>query len=97
MKSYVFPDIMKLAGVSPNYKKSDNLVKGNYLPVSVWTTLSKLYESAMNDQLLCYFASISNDLLNAFVKDTAVKPSLLNALETGNQHLTKTSMSVSYS
>ena len=31
-----------------------------------------------------------------FVKDTAVKPSLLNVLKTANQHLTKTSMSVSY-
>ena len=62
--------------------------------VSVLTTLSKLYESAMNDQLLCYFASIFND---PFVKDTAVKPSLLNVLKTGNQHMTKKSMSVSYS
>ena len=35
MKSNVFPDIMKLADVSPNYKKSDNLVKGNYRPVIV--------------------------------------------------------------
>ena len=52
MKSNVFPDILKLADVSPNYKKSDNLVKGNYRPVSVLTTLSKLYESTMNDQLL---------------------------------------------
>ena len=66
MKSNVFPDIMKLAEVSPNYKKSDNLVKGNYRPVNVLTTLSKLYESAMNDQLFCYFALIFNDLWNAF-------------------------------
>ena len=42
MKSNVLPDIMKLADVSPNYKKSDNLVKGNYWPVSILTTLSKL-------------------------------------------------------
>ena len=34
MKTNVFPDIMKLADVSPNYKKSDNLVKGNYRPVN---------------------------------------------------------------
>ena len=68
MKSNVFPDIMKMADVSSNYKKSDNLALENYRPVSVLTTLSKLYESAMNDQLLCYFASIFNDLLNAFRK-----------------------------
>ena len=39
MKSNVFPDIMKLADVSRNYKKSDNLVMGNYRPISVLTTL----------------------------------------------------------
>ena len=81
MKSNVFPDIMKLADVSPNYKKSDNLVKGNYRPVSVLTTLSKLYESAMNDQLLCYFASIFNDLLNAFRKGRSCQTLLVKCIE----------------
>ena len=81
MKSNVFPDIMKLADVSPNYKKSDNLVKGNYRPVSVLTTLSKLYESAMSDQLLCYFASIFNDLLNAFRKGHNCQTLLVKCIE----------------
>ena len=81
MKSNVFPDIMKLADASPNYKKSDNLVKGNYRPVSVLTTLSKLYESAMNDQLLCYFASIFNDLLNAFRKGHSCQTLLVKCIE----------------
>ena len=81
MKFNVFPDIMKLADVSPNYKKSDNLVKGNYRPVSVLTTLSKLYESAMNDQLLCYFASIFNDLLNAFRKGHSCQTLLVKCIE----------------
>ena len=64
-----------------NYKKSDNLVKGNYRPVSVLTTLSKLYESAMNDQLLCYFASIFNDLLNAFRKGHSCQTLLVKCIE----------------
>ena len=81
MKSNVFPDIMKMADVSPNYKKSDNLVKGNYRPVSVLTTLSKLYESAMNDQLLCYFASIFTDLLNAFRKGHNCQTLLVKCIE----------------
>ena len=38
----IFPDNMKRAEVSPSYKKSDNLMKGNYRPVSVLTTLSIL-------------------------------------------------------
>ena len=71
---------MKLSDVSPNYKKSDTLVKGNYRPVSVLTTLSKLYESVMNDQLLCYFASISN-LLNAFYKGHRCQTLLVKCIE----------------
>ena len=59
---------MKLAEVSPSYKKADNLVKGNYRPVSALTTLSKLYESTMNDQLFKHFVSIFNKLLSAFRK-----------------------------
>ena len=81
MKSDVFPDIMKLADVSPNYKISDDLVKGNYQPVSVLTTLSKLYESAMNGQLLCYFASVCNDLLNAFRKGYSCQTLLVKCIE----------------
>ena len=61
----IFSDNMKLAEVSPSYKKSDNLMNGTYRPVSVLTTLSKLYGSTMNDQLLGHFASIFNNLLNA--------------------------------
>ena len=48
MKFNLFNDDMKLAAVSSNYKKYDNLIKGNYRPVSVLTTLSKLHKSAMN-------------------------------------------------
>ena len=58
MRGGVFLDNMKLAEVSPSYKKSNNLMKGNYGPVSVLTTLSKLYESTMDDQLLGHFVSI---------------------------------------
>ena len=40
-------------------------MKANYRPVSVLTTLSKVYESTMNDQLLGHFALIFNNLLDA--------------------------------
>ena len=70
-----------VADVSPIYKKSDNLMKGNYRPVSVLTTLSKLYESTMNDQLLCHFVSILNDLLNAFRKEHSCQTLLVKCIE----------------
>ena len=77
----IFPDNMKLAEVSPSYKKSDNLMKGNYRPVSVLTTLSKVYESTTNDQLLGHFASIFNNLLNAFWKCHSCQTLLIKCIE----------------
>ena len=77
----IFPDNMKLAEVSPSYKKSDNLMKGNYRPVSVLTTLSKSYESTMNDQLLGHLATIFNNLLNAFRKGQSCQTYLIKCIE----------------
>ena len=56
---------MKLAEVTHSCDKSNTLVKGNYRPVSLLTTLSKLYESTMDDQLFRHLVSICNTLLSA--------------------------------
>ena len=77
----IFPGNMTLAEVSPSYKKSDNLMKGNYRPVSVLTTLSKLYESTMNDQPLGHFASFFNNLLNACRKGHSCQTLLIKCIE----------------
>ena len=61
-----FPGNMKCAELSPVFKKGDNLAKTNYRPVSVLTTISKLYESVLNDQMYAYFIAIFNDFLCAF-------------------------------
>ena len=48
----VFPNEMKLAEVSPVFKKNDNMSKTNYRPMSILACQSKLFESVMFDQLL---------------------------------------------
>ena len=63
-----FPGLLKCAELSPIYKKSDSLQKGNYRPVSVLTVISKLYESVMNDQMTEHFIEILEDLLCAYRK-----------------------------
>ena len=40
-----FPDDLKLAEVSPIFKKSDDLDKENYRPVSVLFNVSKVFEN----------------------------------------------------
>ena len=46
-----FPDLCKLADVRPVFKKADPLLKKNYRPVSVLSTMSKLFEKLMETQL----------------------------------------------
>ena len=64
-----FPSITsRIVTLSPIYKKSDSLQKGNYRPVSVLTVISKLYESVMNDQMTEHFIEIIEYLLCAYRK-----------------------------
>ena len=76
-----FPSIMKRAEVNPVYKKSDNLDRVNYRPVSVLTVLSKIFESILNEQLTGYFDSIFDDLLTAFRKDHSCHLLLIKFVE----------------
>ena len=46
-----FPVGIKVAQVLPLYKKKDPLKKGNYRPVSILPTISKIFEHSMHDQL----------------------------------------------
>ena len=77
----IFPDVMKCAEVSPIFKKDDNLLKGNFRPVSILTSISKIYENVLNHQLLGHFYAIFNDLLSAFRKGHSCQSLLLKFVE----------------
>ena len=77
----VFPDDLKCAEVSPLFKKSDNLNKLNYRPVSILTGISKVFEDVMNGQILKHFISIFHDLLSAFRKRYSCQSLLLKFVE----------------
>ena len=47
LKAGTFPDSLKLADVTPVFKKKDPLNKTNYRPVSVLPIVSKLFEKTM--------------------------------------------------
>jgi hypothetical protein len=61
-----FPDPLKYADVSPIFKKSDNLNKENFRPVSVLTILSKIFEGIMADQMKTHFNNILSEWLSAY-------------------------------
>lgn len=53
--SGTFPDKLKIAKVSPIYKKSDKSVIDNYRPISLLPTISKVFEKLIHTQILNYF------------------------------------------
>ena len=59
--SGIFPSKLKLAEVIPLYKKEDQRVFGNYRPISLLSSISKIFEKVAFKQILEYFTS--NNLL----------------------------------
>ena len=51
----IFPYQLKIAKVIPLCKKADNLVMDNYRPVSLLTSISKVFEKVAHKQLSKYF------------------------------------------
>ena len=49
-----FPGNMKLANITPVFKKKDPLKKENYRPVSILSAISKIFERLMQKQIVGY-------------------------------------------
>ena len=76
-----FPEPLKFANVSPVFKKSDNLKKENFRPISVLTTLSKIFESITADQMNEHFKDILCNWLSAYRALYSSNNVLLNFVE----------------
>ena len=50
-----FPENLKLADVTPIFKKDDVTCVKNYRPVSVLPSVSKVFERLMQGQMISYF------------------------------------------
>ena len=55
MTAGIFPDEMKIAKVLPIFKKGDDSLFGNYRPVSLLPSVSKVFERIIHNQLYQYF------------------------------------------
>ena len=58
IENSVFPDSLKKADFKLVYKKDSRNKKGNYRPVSILPSLSKIYECCMYTQMNKYFGPI---------------------------------------
>ena len=80
----VFPQhaqSMKMAEISPVFKKQDHLQKGNYRPVSILTTFSKLLEQQLAKQLQTHFEGLFDDYVSAYRKGYSCQSVLLDLID----------------
>ena len=54
-----FPLILKLANITPVFKKGDRNSKENYRPASILSNISKIFESCMFHQISSFMDSYS--------------------------------------
>ena len=76
-----FPDNLKKADVSPVFKIGDPHIKENFRPISVLSTLSKVFEKLMHSQILSFIRSNLSDLLCGFREGYSTQHALIKLVE----------------
>ena len=76
-----FPDILKLADVTPAHKKGDKTMKENYRPISVLKSFAKVFERLISKQLNNFISLKFSPLLCGFRKGHSTQHALLKLLE----------------
>ena len=82
-----FPSDLKKSELSPLYKCKDSLVSGNYRPLSILPSVSKIFEKIYNQQLYEYFKHVLSDLLSAFRKRYGCQHVLTKLIEDSKRAL----------
>lgn len=76
-----FPDNLKLADITPGYKNGGRLDKNNYRPVSILSTISKIYEKLLYYQMEMFFDPILSKMQCGFRKGFSTQHCLIVMLE----------------
>ena len=81
--SGIFPSKLKIAKVIPLFKKGDIQLFGNYSPISLLSSVSKVFEKATYGQLYEYFSShaLFNDSQYGFRKYHSTEFALLELVD----------------
>ena len=77
LKENKFPNLMKIAEISPVFKKLDNTSKDNYRPISTLSNFTKLFESILFTQLNRYIQNKFSKYFTGFWKNHNTQISLL--------------------
>jgi hypothetical protein len=84
-----FPETLKLAEVTPIFKKGDKFLKENYRPISILPSLSKDFERIIFNQLAGYFDSILHPQLCGFRSKHNTQHALMRMIGHWHQCLDK--------
>ena len=79
--SSVWPSQWKLSNVTPVYKKEDETSKSNYRPISVLSTIPKVFEKRTFDQLYRHFSPLFSDNMSGFLRVHSCCTALLKLTE----------------
>ena len=80
-----FPNRLKLADVTPTFKKEDRTVKGNYRNVSILPPISKVFEKVMFSQITLYIDKYLSPFLCGFRKGYSTQHCLTVMLNMWNK------------
>ena len=72
-----FPEIFKIAEVTPIYKKANPFEKDNYRPISILSNISKSFERIMHNQMNNFFINKLSKYQCGFKKGFGTQHSLL--------------------
>ena len=89
LENRCFPDNLKLAEVSPIFKKNDGLDKENYRPVSVSFNVSKVFERIIYSQIDAFMRVKLSNLLTDFRKNRSTQHCLMYMLQNWKNVLDK--------
>ena len=87
LETSIFPNALKCAEVVPIHKKADNLQKKNYRPVSLLSSVSKIFEHVINNQLQVLSDRVLSKHISAYRKGHCTQSVLLYLTEKWKQAL----------
>ena len=76
-----FPNAMKLADITPSHKKDDKTNKENYRPISILSSLSKVFEKIVHEDINQYMGNKLSPYLCGFRKGYCTQYCLMIMLE----------------
>ena len=81
IENSIFPSDLKVADVTPAFKKKSKTSKDNYRPISILPNISKIYERCLYNQMQTYFDNLLSKYQCGFRKGFNAQHCLVSMIE----------------